>query len=113
MKNEMSIDEARKWLGLFFGIVVVIAAIILIALLWTSRFDPVLTTLVLKNFQVIIGMPIAALAAFVVLVFFRQSETPMTVKLPGFELSGSSGEVLLWLVVFCSITFTIHTLWVA
>jgi hypothetical protein len=112
-QSDMNPDEARRWLGLGLGIVVIFAGIALIAALWFSRFDPVLTNLALKNFQVIIGLPVAALAAFVVVVFFRQSEQPMTIKLPGIEMTGSSGEVLLWLAVFAVITSFIHLLWVS
>lgn len=110
--NQAEWDAARKWIGLVVALGALLAISILAVALWANRFDPVLTQMVLKNFPVIIGLPLAAAIGFVVVVFFKQSETPMVVKFPGIELSGSSGEVFLWLVIFLSISLMIHYLWV-
>jgi hypothetical protein len=101
-------DVVRRWIALFVAIVVIIATVILAFVLWLNRFDPI----VLKNAKVIIGLPIAAAVSFVIVVFFKQSETPVVVKLYGIELSGSSGEVFLWVVTFVCISLMIHLLWV-
>jgi hypothetical protein len=90
----------------------VLKTCVLAAALWANRYDTLLTNMVLKNFPVIIGLPLAAMAAFVVVVFFKQTETPMNVKLPGVELNGSSGEVFLWIVIFLAISSMIHLLWI-
>jgi hypothetical protein len=105
-------DTTRKWLALIVAIAALMAIDILALALWLNRFDPILTQIVLKNAPVIIGLPLAAAVSFVVVVFFKQSETPVVVKLPSIELSGSSGEVFLWLVTFVCISLMIHLLWV-
>jgi hypothetical protein len=105
-------DTTRKWMGLALSVAALAGIFISAVALWLNRFDPVTTELVLKNFTVIIGLPLAAIVAFVVVVFFKQAESPMTIKFPGIELSGASGEVFLWLVCFVSIAVMIHLLWV-
>jgi hypothetical protein len=105
-------DATRRWIGLGMSVVALAGISILAVALWLNRFDPVTTELVLKNFTVIIGLPLAAIMAFVVVVFFKQNERPMTIKFSGVELSGSSGEVFLWPVCFVAIAVMIHFLWV-
>ena len=85
---------------------------ILALALWSNRSDPILTQIVSKNAPVIIELPIAGLFAFVIVVFFQQTEAPVVVKFPGIELTGSSGEVFLWLLTFVGISLMIHLLWV-
>jgi hypothetical protein len=53
---------------------------LLIFVLWQSRFDSVVTDLVLRNLPTIIGLPFAFVAAFVVVALFRQGHTPMEFK---------------------------------
>ncbi len=105
-------DAIRRWASLVLAIAGLAGITTLIVAIWLNRFDPVLTDIALKNFPVIIGLPLAAIVAFVVVVFFKQAEAPMVVKFPGVELSGSSGEVFLWLVTFVTISSMIHWLWV-
>ena len=110
--QELNWDNARRWLALLIAVLALIGFACLLIALWWNRFDPVLTGMVTKNFVVIIGLPLAAITAFVVVTFFRQTEAPMIVKFLGLELSGPSGEVLLWLVIFAVTAMLIHSYWV-
>ena len=79
--------------------------------LWQERFDPVLTKLVMANFPVIIGLPFASVAAFVIVTLFQQRETPLEFEGFGFRFKGAAGEIVLWNISFIVITGAIHLLW--
>ena len=110
--NRLEWDAVRKWGALIVALVALTIIGILALALWSNRSDPILTQIVSKNAPVIIGLPIAGLFAFVIVVFFQQTEAPVVVKFPGIELTGSSGEVFLWLLTFVGISLMIHLLWV-
>ncbi|MBB2961905.1 hypothetical protein [Methylobacterium sp. R2-1] len=74
--------------------------VVLFYALWLNRFDNVVTQLVLKNFPIIIGLPFAFLAAFIVIALLRQGDGPLEFKGFGFEFKGASGEIILWLLCF-------------
>ncbi len=75
--------------------------------------DPISTELVLRNFAAIIGLPMAAIGAFIVVVFLRQThEGPIEFEGLGFRFRGASGPVVLWLVCFLAIAGAIKLLWV-
>lgn len=104
-------ESTRRWTSFAIAIVAAMSIFILMILMWLNRIDPVITHMILKNFKVIIGIPLSAAVAFIVIVFFRQSEKTITVKVPGFELNGSSGEIVLWILTFGAISMMIHLLW--
>jgi hypothetical protein len=110
--GDMTWDEARKWLALGIAILAVVGILVLIGALWVNRMDPVLTAMATRNFVVIIGLPFSAIVAFIVVTFFRQNETPMTIKLFGLELSGSSGETFMWLVIFAVTSLLVNNFWI-
>jgi len=109
----MKTEDVRKWLSLIVAIIVCAAFGLLLSLLWRNRFDPVLTTLVLKNFPAIIGLPAAAGVSFIVITFFRQTETPIEFEALGIKLKGASGEIVLWIVTFFVIVVAIHIVWIS
>lgn len=114
MSNESSKwDFVRRALALVISITALVVVPILLAwLFWLNRFDPLFSQLLMKDFVVLVGLPLSALTAFVVVTFFRQPEKPMVIKFPGIELSGSSGEVLMWLAIFFTVAFLIHRYWI-
>jgi hypothetical protein len=85
-------------------------AILLVAV-WKNRYDPELTNLVAANFPAIVGLPFAAVAAFIVVAVFRQSETPLELEVFGFKLKGAAGELVLWFACFLAIVVGIRMLW--
>jgi hypothetical protein len=64
-----------------------------------------------KNFPTIIGMPFAGLTAFIVVAFFRQSETAIEFEAIGIKLKGAAGEIVLWLLCFTVIVAAVRLLW--
>ena len=63
------------------------------------------------QFAAIIGLPMAAVAAFVIVAFFDQAEAPLEFEVPGLKFKGSSGQILLWVVCFLAIVGAIKLLW--
>jgi hypothetical protein len=47
--EQMTWDEARRWIGLLIALLGAVGLIVLIVALWLNRLDSVLTELVLKN----------------------------------------------------------------
>jgi hypothetical protein len=103
--------DGRQITNVGIALVGLIATAALFVLLWLNRFDEVLTRLVLRNFPVIIGLPFAFIASFVVVALFRQGEAPVEFKGFGFEFKGAAGEVFLWLLCFLGIASAIKMLW--
>lgn len=57
------------------------------------------------------GIPSAAFGAFVIVVLFRQAETPIRIKAMGFELKGAAGPVVLWFLCFLAIAGALKLVW--
>ncbi len=56
---------------------------------------------VLKNFEMISGLPMAAALAFgIVVIFQNNTKGPVSVKVVGLELKGPAGPILLWAICF-------------
>ena len=83
----------------------------MVVALWMNRFDPVLTDLAMANLPAIIGLPLAAVTAFIVVAGFRQSENPIAFEALGFKLKGVAGEIVLWIACFIAIVVGIRVLW--
>ena len=97
----------------FSAIATVIASAILFALWlitdWTKPYWP---KLIEEHFSAIIGLPMAALGSFVIVVFLKQtSHEKIEFEGLGFKFKGPSGEVVLWLICFIGITIAIKLLW--
>jgi len=101
----------RRMTTLVLAVFAVVGLAILIWSLWANRYDPVLTQLVLSNFAVIVGLPFAAIAAFIVVAILRQSEQPVEFQGLGFRFRGPAGEIVLWIGCFLAIVGAIWLLW--
>jgi hypothetical protein len=103
------------------ALVVAVAALIsLVAIIVTialgSQFLPWVRTgstddLFLSKFHVVVGLPAAAIAAFVIVVFLRQASGPIEFEGFGFKFRGASGQVVLWIGCFLTIVGAIKWLW--
>jgi hypothetical protein len=95
------------------AIVTVFGSLILFVLwLVTDWTQPYWTKIVEEHFSAIIGLPMAALASFVIVVFLKQTSTEkIEIEGLGFKIKGPSGEVVLWLICFLGITLAIKLLW--
>ena len=64
-----------------------------------------------EHFAAIIGLPGAAAAAFVLVVFLRQTEGPIEFEGLGFKLKGAAGQILMWVICFLALAGAIKLLW--
>jgi hypothetical protein len=65
-----------------------------------------------QHFPVVIGLPLAALAAiFVVLVFKVVSGGKISVSMLGLKFEGAAGPVIMWVICFLAIVLAFNTLW--
>ena len=88
------------------------AAVLFLLWLITDWTQPYWPKLVEEHFAAIIGLPMGALGAFVIVVFLKQtSHEPIEFEGLGFKFKGPSGEVVLWLMCFIGITLAIKLLW--
>lgn len=79
-----------------------------IAVDWTQGYW---LRLIEGHFAAIVGLPMAAVAAFIVVALFRQSEGPIKIEGPGFKIEGATGPVLLWVMCFWVIAWAIKEVW--
>ena len=68
-------------------------------------------TFLFEHFAVTVGLPCATAGAFVIVSLFRQHEDPIEIKGLGFEIRGAAGPVVLWVLVFLTISVSIKLLW--
>ena len=99
-------DVLRQINGCLLAIVAAAAFAGLVAWLFLEHAE-----VIKQELEAFVVVPFACAAAFAVTTFFHQSETPISLKLAKVEIKGSTGEVLLWLIVFCVVAYTSHILW--
>ena len=66
-----------------------------------------------RNFIVIIGLPLAALASLFIVLVLRQTQGPLEFEGLGFKFRGASGPVILWVLCYLAFVLSFKTLWVA
>ena len=67
--------------------------------------------LLLNKMPVIVGLPAAAMTAFLVVALLKQASGPIEFEGAGFKFRGASGQVVLWLLCFIVIAAMIKWLW--
>ena len=67
--------------------------------------------LLIGKFQVVVGLPAAAVAAFVIVTFLQQTAGPIEFEGFGFKFRGAAGQVVLWIICFLVIVVAIKWLW--
>ena len=130
----MSLDDGGRGRGITgaavvaygivaFGIILILGYVYLvfttIANLPKERLDsaqspftgPSPADVFLSKFHVIVGLPSAAIGAFLVVAILRQTAGPIEFKGFGFEFRGASGPVILWMLCFLSIATMIKWMW--
>ena len=67
--------------------------------------------IVKQNFAAIVGLPFAAVFSIFLVVMLQQTSGPVKFEGLGFQFEGTSGQVVLWVFCFLSITGAIKLLW--
>lgn len=92
--------------------VIAFSAIIVLWVIFVDLTKQQYTDLILKHFPALVGLPMAAIASFFLVTFLRQrSGEGIKFKGLGFEFNGPSGEVILWILCFVTITVAIKAVW--
>ncbi len=103
---------ASRTAYVFAGFIAVMAAIIFAAAIYNAFFVlPDRGAILKDHFAAIVGMPVAAAFAFLIVVFLRQTEGPIEFKGLGFDFQGPSGQIAMWVVCFLAIAGALKLLW--
>jgi hypothetical protein len=110
--SDEPLERVERRAAFWFAVLAVIAAALIFAfavLVSThlQNWEKVLE----EHFAAIIGLPGAAAAAFVLVVFLRQTEGPIEFEGLGFKLKGAAGQILMWVICFLAIAGAIKLLW--
>ena len=89
-------------IALTVAFVLLFAGAALLEIFWLGTQD--LRLLILENFLVVVGLPLAALFAFIIVILFVVDvQGAVSFKMFGLEFSGPGGPILLWAIAFLSI----------
>jgi hypothetical protein len=108
-------SKAAIWIAAI-GLAVFLVPVLLLLIGFGGEVGPWLVSeeagkILIGKFQVVIGLPAAAVAAFIVVVFLRQTAGPIEFEGLGFKFRGAAGQVVLWLICFLAIASAIKWLW--
>ena len=92
-------------------IIVPIVAVTLVGGFFRYTTPGFFVEIVKSHFAATIGLPMAALLAAFIVVGLRHSDGPIKFEGLGFKFEGSSGQVVLWVFCFLSITAAIRLVW--
>jgi hypothetical protein len=106
-------EGLRKFIGYSLAVIGLVTAIFVIGLIaYRDIQDGAWYAIAKEHFAAVIGLPFAGVAAFVLVrAFEHNNDEKVKFKALGDELSAASGAVILWVVVFLSITASIKILW--
>ena len=105
-------DAQLRRLVVLIAVVAIIGAGVLFGLFILVDFTQAYWPRIIEaQFAAVVGLPMAAVAAFIVVALFRQTEGPIEIEGPGFKLKGATGPVILWALCFWVIAWAIGALW--
>jgi len=64
-----------------------------------------------QHFAAIVGLPMALLASFIVVLVLRVSAGPIEFEAWGLKFKGASAPIVFWILCFLSIAVSIKMLW--
>ena len=97
-------------ISVFFGFGI-IALAFFTTLAWSVRFESGWLELAQAHAPTILGLPMAALAAYAVVSSLSFTSGPATFKAFGMEFSGTAGQIILWVICYSTITASIVATW--
>lgn len=94
------------------GIAFVIFGIYLFIMVFIDGINEEFLQLYKDHFPALVGLPAAAfLATFIILLLQIVRKQPIEFEVLGLKFKGSSGEVVLWVLVYLSLVVSIKLLW--
>ncbi len=101
------VRRALPWILLFSGILIALMFPVFIF----GGINPAFMELYQRNFIVIIGLPLAAFASLLLVVFLEQAQGPLEFEGLGFKFKGASGPVVLWVLCYLAFVLSFKVLW--
>lgn len=92
-----------------FGILLAVPLLMLAAI--EFRSDGSFAKLIQAHAAAMLGVPWAGGAASIVVLLFRATSGKIEFKVMGFEFSGASGPIVLWVMCFLAEILAIYMLW--
>lgn len=68
-------------------------------------------TLIKEHFPVVVGVPMAALAALFITLVLKIAGGPIEFEVAGLKFKGGAAPIVFWIFCFLSITISIKMLW--
>jgi hypothetical protein len=107
-------NRQDTWMGwiLFGAIVIAFMGIIglwLVALY--HSVDIIRQELLIQHYVAIVGLPTAAMAAFMLIFLFRQTSGPIELEGLGFKFKGAAGPIVLWMLAFLAMALALKVTW--
>lgn len=79
--------------------------------IWPRSRDALLTEIVHNHFRAVVGIPMAALASFVVVWALTVTQGSIEFDAWGIKFKGAAGPVVFWIFVFLAISTAINASW--
>jgi hypothetical protein len=117
VKRDQKSEELRRGVFPVLFVLFVTYAILLLGVsfvvyIWPRPRHALLTDLLHTHFAAIVGLPAAALSAFIVVWVLRATDrSPLELDAWGMKLKGASGPILLWVICFLAIAIALKMLW--
>ena len=74
-------------------------------LLWTDYM------VAQKHFPAVIGLPMAAVGAFIIVAVLQQSSGAIQFEALGLKFRGAAGQVMMWVICFLAIVLALRLVW--
>lgn len=106
-------ENLRRYASWIFviGCTFATTAFFVLAFMGAKRY-PDFYAVSIEHFATVLGLPFAAIASlFIVTIFKVFIGGNLSFKFLGFEFTGASGPIVLWVVCFLAITLSICTTW--
>lgn len=105
----ISTDRITQFLGWLILVVFIASLTALVVLGWNNES---FRGLLIKNFQVIVLLPVTALFSFVLIALFQTIAGKVEFEIFGLKFSGASGPTIMWILAFSVISTAIQIMWV-
>jgi hypothetical protein len=109
--TDEGIKQIARWIALFGVSFASFFALCAFIYIFASDIS-LLRQLIQDNPQAIIGLPVAALNSYCLVIFLEASSGPIEFEALSFKFRGASGPLVLWIFVFLAMVAGIKILWI-
>jgi hypothetical protein len=114
--DEVNKGSNSRLKQIIFGAVIIgtaafttIFLVLNVYLLWID--NKLVMKIIEEHYAATMGLPLAAIAALVLVLLLEASAGPIEIEGLGFKFRGASGPAILWIFVFLAMTLAIKLLW--